>query len=285
MKRIGFIGAQSMHTVYFGAILSAGVPGLNSVSGHLWAPDTPHLVLPRLAAGELADSCSTMDELLEVSDAVMILLRDGGSHRELAEICLKRGKAVFVDKPFAYTPEDAQAILACAESSGVPIMGGSTLCWLPEVEQMANKALQAKEITISFAADTQSPYGGWYYYGSHLTDLCAAIAGCDPIGLEVTRDGGNVEVLVRYENLLVRLSSSPDQKDLVFIVHNKDGSLNEICVSDYERCYRLGMERFSRMLRDGKSVHPDRLLFSVRLLDTIIKTLSGDKNAPTGLIS
>ncbi|MEA4893719.1 MAG: Gfo/Idh/MocA family oxidoreductase [Oscillospiraceae bacterium] len=276
MKRIGFIGAQSMHAVYFGAVLSAGVPGLDSASGHLWAPDTPHLVLPRLAAGEMADSCSTMDELLNVSDAVMILLRDGSTHRKMAESCLKRGKAVFVDKPFAGTSKDAAAILACAKSCNVPVMGGSTLCWLPEVAQVANMARQAKEITISFTADTDSPYGGWRYYGSHLTDLCAAIAGHDPIGLEVKQYGRCVEALVHYKDLLVRLSSSPEQKDLVFTVLGDDGSISETQVSDYERCYRLGMERFSLMLRDGVSVHPERLLFSTRLLDDITKTLSGD---------
>lgn len=284
MKKIGFIGAQSMHAVYFGSVLSSGVPGLDSASGHLWAPDTPHLVLPRLAAGEIADSCASLDELLDVSDALMILLRDGSSHRALAERCLKRGKAVFVDKPFACTPEDAEAILACASKYGVPVMGGSSLCWLPEVAQLAKMAHKAEEISISFTADPESPYGGWYYYGSHLTDLCAAIAGCEPLGFEAARDGSRVEVLVHYKKLLVRLSSSLEQKELVFTVRGKDGSINELPVSDYDRCYRLAMERFSLMLRSGVSVHPDRLLFSTRLLDKIIKTLSGDIAAPTGFI-
>ena len=274
MKRIGFIGAQSMHTVYFGAVLAAGVPGLDSTSGHLWAPDTPQLVLPRLAAGELADSCTDVDQLLELSDAVMILLRDGTSHRALAERCLNRGKAVFVDKPFACTVRDAEAILACAEKNGMPVMGGSTLCWLPEIEQVAAQSLEAEEITIRFAADWDSPCGGWYYYGSHLTDLCAAIAGCSPIGLEAKRDGRTVEALVHYPKLLIRLCGDPEQKDLVLSVREKGGGVAEIPVPDYERCYRLGMERFSRMLREGKSVHPERLLFSSRLLEEIIKTLS-----------
>ena len=275
MMRIGFIGALSMHSAYFGAILSAGVAGLDSRSGHLWAPDAPQLVLPRLAQGELADSCSTLDELLNVSDAVMILTRDGGTHREIAEYCLNHGKAVFVDKPFACTPEDASSILACAKSRDLPVMGGSTLCWLPEVERVAKMARQAKEITISFTADAESPFGGWHYYGSHLTDLCASIAGCGMLGLESEQIGRSVEARVVYKNLLVRLSSSPGQKALVFTVLGKDGSNSKIEIPDYDRCYRLGMERFSLMLRDGKSVHPDKLLFSTCLLDNITKALPG----------
>lgn len=284
MKKIGFIGAESMHTVYFGSILAAGVGGLDSSSGHLWAPDTPQLALPRMVAGELVDSCATLDELLEISDAVMILSRDGASHRALAEACIARGRPVFVDKPFACSPEDAEAMLAFAEQSGVPLMGGSTLCWLPETAQAARLAHQSTEITISFAADWYSPHGGWYYYGSHLTDLCTAIAGRNPIGLEAVRQGGCVQALVRYPELLVRLDSSPEQQALVFKFTGRDGAVTELAVPDYERCYRLGMERFSRMLRDGKSVHPERLLFSVRLLDAIIKTLNGDEILPSGFL-
>ncbi|MEM5767262.1 MAG: Gfo/Idh/MocA family oxidoreductase [Bacillota bacterium] len=283
-KRIGFVGAESMHTVYFGSILAAGVGGLDSSSGHLWAPDTPQLALPRMAAGELADSCASLDELLEISDAVMILPRDGDSHRELAEACIAQGKPVFVDKPFACSAEDAEAMLAFAEQSGVPLMGGSTLCWLPETAEAARLAREAAEITISFAADWYSPHGGWYYYGSHLTDLCAAIAGCDPIGLEAAREGNRVQALVRYPELLVRLDGSPEQQALVFKFTGRAGAVTELAVPDYERCYRLGMERFSRMLREGESVHPERLLFSTRLLDTIIKTLNGDEIVLSGFL-
>lgn len=285
MKKIGFIGAQSLHSVYFGEVLSSGVAGLASSSGRLWAPDTPELALMRLVQGELSEGCNSLEELLEKSDAVMILLRDGNSHRELAERCLKAGKPVFVDKPFTCTPEDAGAIIACAEKHAIPLMGGSTLCWLPETKQVAALAKDAEEITISFAADWDSPYGGWYYYGSHLTDLCAAVAGCGPLSVSARRTGRNVEALVTYPGLNVRLCSNPELKDLRFLIKYKNGKSSRIIVHDYERCYRLGMERFSRMLQTGKSVHTERLLFSTQLLQSIIQSILDDEaeiSEPTG---
>lgn len=283
MKRIGFIGAQSMHTVYFGNILSAGVGGLDSNSGRLWAADAPELILSRQAEGNLSDSCGSLKELIEGSDALMILVRDGRTHRELAERCLNLGKPVFVDKPFACTEEDAATILAAAEANGLPIMGGSTLCWLPEVERVSALLPRAKELSISFMADWDSPHGGWFYYGSHLTDLCARLAGVQAEGFEARREGKMVEATVYYDGLTVKLTGAPHIKFPLFSLTYQDSSRETIAVPDYERCYRLGMERFSRMLREEKSVYPEELLFSTKLLEGIIKTLSAGKTGRQGL--
>jgi Predicted dehydrogenases and related proteins len=282
MKKIGFIGAQSLHSVYFGEVLSSGVPGLASNSGRIWAPDTPDLVPMRLVQGEISESCATLDELLEKSDAIMILLRDGNTHRSLAEQCLKTGKPLFVDKPFACAPEDARAMLDCAQKHNAPLMGGSTLCLLPETKLVASLATQANEITISFAANWSSPFGGWCYYGSHLTDLCIAVAGGDIKTVSATRLGEKIEALVSYENLKIRLCSEPDIKNLSFSISLKSGETRDIVIPDYDRCYRLGMESFSRMLKSGKSVHPERLYHSTVLLHQIVKTLSDGKAHPSG---
>lgn len=283
MKRIGFIGAQSKHTVYFGNILSAGVGGLDSDSGRLWAADAPELILSRQAEGNLSGSCGSLRELIEGSDALMILVRDGKTHRELAERCLNLGKPVFVDKPFACTAQDAAAILAAAEAKSLPIMGGSTLCWLPEIERVSALLPRAKELAISFMADWDSPHGGWYYYGSHLTDLCARLAGTQAEGFEARREGKMVEATVYYDGLTVKLTGAPHIKFPLFSLTYQDGSRETITVPDYERCYRLGMERFSRMLREEKSVHPQELLFSTKLLEGIIKTLSAGQTGRQGL--
>lgn len=283
MKKIGFIGSQSMHTVYFGRILSAGVAGLNSASGHLWAPDAPELMLSRLAEGDLSNHCDSVEELIEQSDAVMVLVRNGETHRDLSELCLRRGRPVFVDKPFACSEEDAAAILAAAEANGLPVMGGSTLCWLPEIAEVAARLPEAEELHIRFMADWDSPFGGFYYYGSHLTDLCAALAGTEATGFEARREGAAVEARVFYEGLTVTLAGAPSYSQLQFYTLNKDGSSFELSISDYERCYRLGMERFSQMLRDRESVCPEKLLFSTRLLDGIVKTLSAGQEGRQGL--
>ncbi len=283
MERIGFIGAQSKHTVYFGNILSAGVGGLDSDSGRLWASDAPELILSRQAEGNLSGSCGSLKELIEASDALMILVRDGKTHRELAERCLNLGKPVFVDKPFACSTEDAAAILAAAQANDLPIMGGSTLCWLPEVERVSALLPQVKELSISFTADWESPHGGFYYYGSHLTDLCAALAGTKAESFAAQREGKIVEATVYYDGLTVKLTGAPHIKFPLFSLTYQDGSHETVAVPDYERCYRLGMERFSRMLREGESVYPERLLFSTRLLEGIVQALSAGQAGRQGL--
>lgn len=284
MKSIGFIGAESLHSVYFGEVLSSGVPGLNSSGGRLWAPDMPDIAAMRLVQAELAESCASLNELLRKSDAVMILLRNGKAHRELAESCLRAGKPVFVDKPFACSPEDAQSMVDASRQYAVPIMGGSTLCWLPETEHVASLAGEAEEICISFPADWYSPFGGWYYYGSHLTDLCAHIAGTAAISVSAERRESAVEAEVSYPGLRMRLCSAPEMKALSFDIRFKSSKSRSLTVPDYERCYRLGMERFSRMLKTGRSVNTDELVFSTRLLHHIVQTLSDGEAETSGFV-
>ncbi len=274
MRKIGFIGAESKHAAFFGKLVSEGVDGIDPQGTHIFAPDTPELVSARIEEGQLAGSCGSLEELLEISDAIMILTRCGDSHKALAERCLRSKKPVFVDKPFACSPADAAAILECALKNATPVMGGSTLCFLPETAEIAALAPLAREITVSFPADWYSPYGGWYYYGSHLTDLCAAIGGCAPSGFYATREGPCVTARVFYPELTIVLNSSPELTQLQFSVKFAGSAESVYTVPDYERCYRLGLERFSAMINDGLSVNPDRLLFSAHLMSEIVKTLS-----------
>lgn len=273
MKRIGFIGAQSMQIVRFGEALASGVPGFCSSSGRIWAPDAPNLLGLRMAQGEFSGSFDKFGELLLNCDAAVIALLDGVSCREVAVSCLERDVAIYVCNPFARTPGDAEVIIEAAAGSGIPMLGGSPLCFLPEVSEVAALTQVADEITISFAAEWDSPYGGWYHEGSHLTDLCAAIAGCDANNVSAALYGKAVAAKVEYPKLNVKLLSLPEQKDLRFSMRLKDGEVKNWIIADYEHSYRLALERFSRIIRGGERQSREELMFSAQLLDSIVKSL------------
>ena len=102
--------------------------------------------------------CSTVDELIARSDAVMILTIPGESHLPYALKVIDAGKPVFVDKPFAATYEDAVAITEAAQARGVPLFGGSTLRHLKKLDEI--KELMGREyfpfISISCDCIAQS---------------------------------------------------------------------------------------------------------------------------------
>ncbi len=77
--------------------------------------------VPRVAA--------RLEELAEGIDAVLIVDAegDGADHLRLATPFLERGLPAFVDKPFAHTARDAQAIVDLAERHRAPVFTASTL--------------------------------------------------------------------------------------------------------------------------------------------------------------
>ena len=66
---------------------------------------------------------ANLDELLAVVDAVSIVVPTP-SHHAIASEALQRGKHVFVEKPFTVTLEEADELIALADSAGVVLQVG-----------------------------------------------------------------------------------------------------------------------------------------------------------------
>ena len=81
-----------------------------------------------------------LNELLGRVDAV-IIAAPAGTHATLARRCIEAGKPCLVEKPFALTTKDAEAVAAAAASRKVPVLAGHLLLFHPAVEKL--KALVA----------------------------------------------------------------------------------------------------------------------------------------------
>lgn len=269
--KIGILGAESKHVEFFTKPINKEMLFEHAKIETIWGGDTTKERLVACAKEmEIADIKSTPSEVIDSSDAVIITLRDGNQHMNYALECIDKKKSVFIDKPFTCKAEDAITILTKAETSGIAITGGSTLCFLPEISALEAKAKEASYVELSYRADPLSPYGGWYFYGSHLTDLCAAICGTDALYVEAERVASEVSVNVVYPNKKVRIYSAPDLAKPKVII-------NKTYYLDDEDCYYHGMKSFIEMAITRQSVPTERFLFSVRLLEAIMSSLSTGK--------
>jgi predicted dehydrogenase len=70
-----------------------------------------------------ARSHASIEELLEASDAVVIVVPTSG-HYSVASAAIERGKHVFIEKPITTTLEEADALLEIARKKGVMIQIG-----------------------------------------------------------------------------------------------------------------------------------------------------------------
>ena len=269
--RIGIIGAQSRHVEYFGEIINKSSLFGGARVEYIWGGDAPERLEECAAAVGIENVAGTPSEVVDSCDAVLITLRDGGAHAAYAVECLEKHKPVFVDKPFTRSVQDAAAIIDTAARTGTPFTGGSTLCFLPCIPGLKQKSLTSPFIGISYRADPFSPYGGWYFYGSHLTDLCAAICGTGAYSVSARLSGSEVTADIYYPGKKVRVFSAPD-------IERAAVTMDDEYVLDDKECYFYGMKAFFDVVSTGQSPDGERLLFSVRLMDAIMRSLASGGN-------
>lgn len=269
--RVGIIGAQSRHVEYFGELINKSSLFGGARVEYIWGGDAPERLKECAAAVGIENIAGTPSEVVDSCDAVLITLRDGDAHAAYAVECLEKHKPVFVDKPFTRSVKDAVTILNTAVRTGTPFTGGSTLCFLPCIPDLKRKSPASPFIRVSYRADPFSPYGGWYFYGSHLTDLCAAICGTDAYSVCARLSGSEVTADVSYPGKKVRIFSAPH-------VERAAVTMDAEYVLDDKECYFHGMKAFFDVVSGGRSPDGERLLFSVRLMDAIMRSLASGRD-------
>jgi UDP-N-acetylglucosamine 3-dehydrogenase len=110
-----------------------------------------------------AEVTTDLDEVLEDPEVHAVdICVPTHLHRDMAERALESGKHVFLEKPIALTPADADAIIAAARRSGHTFMVGLVLRFWPEYVELARR-LAAGELGRPLAISTSrlSPPADW----------------------------------------------------------------------------------------------------------------------------
>lgn len=267
---LGILGARSKHVEYFSQAVRELFPQGDLIITHLWGQDAPERIGECLKNSDIKTLCNTPEEVIAACDGIIIALRDGTQHAALAEACMKAKTPVFIDKPFTCNFEDARHIFHCSRENSAAFTGGSTLCFTESVRALSAAMPKCKNYSLSYQADPFSPFGGWYFYGSHLTDLCVELFGTDFTRVLAHLKDGQVSVSVRYADFEVNLESSPEPQPLI-LTADKDYVLDDV------GCYKAGMLHFSDIINGKAPGCEQRLLHSVRLLDAVFSSLRSGK--------
>lgn len=143
MKKLGFIDLfiDEWHANNYPAWIKTARRGTEFELAYAWekAPQNGR-PLEKWCADFGVTPLKSMEEVVEKSDAVFVLAPSNPEvHRELAEIPLKSGKPVFVDKPFAPLKADAEAMFELAAKHNTPLMSSSALRFSTELDAYRNK--------------------------------------------------------------------------------------------------------------------------------------------------
>jgi virulence factor len=133
----------------------------------------------RRATEELGvTAASSMDELLDDVDGVMVLAIDGHRHLELARPALERGLPTYIDKPLTCSSGEATGILRLARASGAPCYSASSLRFATELERIDLGELGDLVAIDAFGPGELNPsMEGLFHYGVHTLEMVDAIWG------------------------------------------------------------------------------------------------------------
>lgn len=187
--KIGIIGLDTSHSPAFIGLLNSEDPkpeheGFRVVAAYPYGSKTIENSFKRIpvytekAKENGVEIVSSITELLEKVDCVMLETNDGNLHLIIAIEVLKSGKPMFIDKPVAADLVDAIAIFKLADQYNVPIFSSSALRFVPK-----NVDLRNGKYGKVLGADCYSPapsepsHPDFSWYGIHGVEILYTIMG------------------------------------------------------------------------------------------------------------
>ncbi len=141
-------------------------------------------------------------------DGLIITARHGDLHYEYAKPYIKSGIPMFIDKPITIKENEAIEFMKELKAHGVRISGGSSLKHDLGVETFKKdrEELVDGETLGGFVRaplDSESVYGGFYFYAPHLVEVVSEIFGKYPVSVEASRKDAVTSVKFNYDSYSV----------------------------------------------------------------------------------
>lgn len=278
MIRIGIVGSDNSHAIAFSKLCNLDEPlhldGAQVVS--LFGLDQARNA-EVAQAGKIPTVVSSPAEMVGNVDAVLVVFRHGGLHRQYAEPFLRARIPTFVDKPLAIKPEDARALLDLSEETGTPLTSFSTLRYAQDMlgfKKEADEKGPVKSAVFSGPADRGSEYGGLPFYGVHIVEMAQALLGTGVGSVHAVENKKNIVATLHYEDGRVMILNFLGDAAYVFhmLAFGKQGWVGRPL--DASTCYRDGLETVLSMVRSGtKPLSREELLEPVLVLAGVERSL------------
>ena len=267
--KIGLIGAQNSHSRHFCEVINKKRPWDDVTISYLYGEDDP-AEAKRLCGDFGITACSDEDEVIQKSDAVIVTYRKGSAHYQPVMKALRAGKPVFNDKPFATDIGEAKEIIDLASERGIMLNGGSSLKGLSGLAAVKENITPGSTAVITFSADPESEYDGYWFYGCHAVEVCLTLFGLDYVSAQSFRNNNAVVTNVAYQDRLCVIATTPQLNKLAVSVSNSGKTVCYDIPMDYESA---GPEEFVNMVKTGELPRSyEFYLKAVELTGKIIET-------------
>jgi predicted dehydrogenase len=134
---------------------------------------------------------STIEELCQQVDAVLVTSVDGRPHLEQARPVIKARKPLFIDKPIGGSLRDAIEIFRLAKEAKVPVFSSSSYRYYPSMVEVKKTDVGEIRSVISYGpAHLEPHHPDLFWYGVHPTEALFTIlgTGCETVVRATTPD-------------------------------------------------------------------------------------------------
>lgn len=253
MIRIGIFGSENSHATAFSEIFNLQNHEeyrdirVTMIGGHHLADS--QAVQQKCQVERLAER---PEEMLGQVDAVMVTTRDGQYHAEIAKMFIEAGVPLFIDKPFTRDPKEALELTRLAKAKGVPLAGGTSMKYAPELFTLMEAAKKGEIRGGDLAAPVSlvNEYGGFFFYASHLAEMTLKLFGPNPRRVMAYRLPESVTAVVRYDDYDVTNHFNAGCYHYSASIYQKEQTLfQELSV---DQIYQGECANFAHMLRTGE---------------------------------
>ena len=250
--KIGIIGTQNSHTDHFCKVLNEEKACAGACAAYVYGGDDPEQA-KKLAEQYGVEICASEEELIEKSDVVAITYRKGSMHFEPAMKVLKAGKPLFNDKPFTVNMAQCLELTNYARENNLLLTGGSNLKGMGSLQALKAQVKPGSLVTISFAADCNSEYDGYWFYGMHSAEMCIALCGEEYTSVNSFKNGDAVVTIVTYADKQCVICNATTSHDIKIAITNGDETTYNFVALEYQS---VGPQELVEMVNSGKLPRP-----------------------------
>ena len=139
---------------------------------------------------EIPNVTDTIEEMVEIVDGALVHSANWDIHIEHALPFIEAGKPVFLDKPMVGNLRDLHELLRLKAKHGGLVMGGSSVRWAAEVQELAAMREEMGEIGVAWVQGR----GDFFNYGIHTVECFQGFFGAGVLSVEHVGQKGGMDV-------------------------------------------------------------------------------------------
>lgn len=270
-RKIGFIDLfiDEWHSNHYPAWFKTAPHGAKFELGYAWEekPFPGRRELKQWCAENRMIPATSIAEVVEKSDAVCVLApANPEAHERLAELALRSGKPLYIDKPFTDSLATAERIFAVAEKHGTPLMSSSALRFGDELQ--SGKLQEMKPVIFNTTGGGRS----YAEYAIHQLEMIVSVMGIEVEEMRLTGDEKKLSLVLQYSR--GRVATLAYAPSLPFTLSAANATKSQVCQAENRTFENLTAAILDFFATGKSSIRKEETLCIASLLERSVALLN-----------